>query len=126
MSILPKLEPLLSDVRAEEFLGLHPKTVQRMARSGVDRTTGKADLPQPQPLRPQGQKLSHFEPLLRVEEAATLLGGMHPKTLMRLARLGEVPAIKIGRCWFFRASALNDWVDVQSQPHRPCHTERRM
>jgi excisionase family DNA binding protein len=65
-----------------------------------------------------------FEPLLRVEEAALLLGGMHPKTLMRLARLGEVPALKIGKCWFFRASALNAWVDLQSQPHRPCLTER--
>ena len=28
-----------------------------------------------------------FEPLLTVAEAALLLGGMHPKTLMRLARL---------------------------------------
>ena len=65
-----------------------------------------------------------FEPLLKVEEAALLLGGMHPKTLMRLARLGEVPAIKIGRCWFFRASALNDWIGLQSQSHRPCLTER--
>ena len=65
-----------------------------------------------------------FEPLLRVEEAALLLGGMHPKTLMRLSRMGEVPAIKIGRCWFFRASALNAWVDVQSKSHRPCLTER--
>ena len=38
-----------------------------------------------------------FEPLLTVAEAALLLGGMHPKTLMRLARLGEMPTIKIGR-----------------------------
>ncbi len=65
-----------------------------------------------------------FEPLLTVAEAALLLGGIHPKTLMRLARLGEVPAIKIGRCWFFRASALNDWIGLQSQSHRPCLTER--
>ena len=65
-----------------------------------------------------------FERLLTTNEAATLLGGLHPKTLMRLARLGEVPAVKIGKCWFFRASALNTWVDVQSQEHRPCHTER--
>ena len=91
----------------------------------VDRTTGKAELPQPQPLQSQGQQSSQvFEPLLRVEEAALLLGGMHPKTLMRFARLGEVPAVKIGRCWFFRASALNLWIDVQSRQHRPCHTER--
>lgn len=35
-------------------------------------------------------KIQNLEPLLRVEEAALLLGGMHPKTLMRLARNSEV------------------------------------
>ena len=66
-----------------------------------------------------------FEPLLKASQAALLLGGMHPKTLMRLARLSEVPAIKIGKCWFFRASTLNEWIaGIQSQLHRPCHTER--
>jgi excisionase family DNA binding protein len=66
----------------------------------------------------------NFEPLLRVEEAALLLGGLHPKTLMRFARMGEVPAIKIGKCWFFRASTLNEWVVLHSRQHRPCLTER--
>jgi excisionase family DNA binding protein len=81
---------------------------------------GKAELSQPQPLQTQGQR---FEPLLRVQDAATLLGGMHPKTLMRLARNGEVPAIKIGKCWYFRASSLNLWIDAQCTEHRPCLTE---
>jgi hypothetical protein len=67
---------------------------------------------------------TNFEPLLSAEDAAALLGGMHPKTLMRLARVGEVPAIKIGKFWFFRASTLNEWVVLRSQPHRPCPTER--
>ena len=66
---------------------------------------------------------TQFETLLRVDEAAMLLGGMHPKTLMRLARTGEVPAIKIGKCWFFRASSLNTWIDAQCTQHRPCLTE---
>lgn len=66
----------------------------------------------------------NFEPLLQAGKAAVLLGGMHPKTLMRLARIGDVPAIKIGRTWFFRASTLNEW--VQSQQHRPCHTEKEV
>jgi excisionase family DNA binding protein len=67
---------------------------------------------------------TEFEPLLQAGKAAVLLGGMHPKTLMRLARIGEVPAIKIGRTWFFRASTLDAW--VQSQQHRPCLTEKEM
>lgn len=39
------------------------------------KTMGKAELSQPQPSQIQGQQ---FEPLLRVQDAATLLGGMHP------------------------------------------------
>jgi excisionase family DNA binding protein len=65
----------------------------------------------------------NFEPLLSVQDAAQLLGGMHAKTLMRLARSNEVPAIKIGRHWFFRATSLNEWIDAKCA-HRPCLSER--
>jgi excisionase family DNA binding protein len=51
----------------------------------------------------------HFEPLLDSEEAAALLK-IHPKTLQKLARNGEVDAIQIGKLWRFRASALNRWL----------------
>lgn len=50
-----------------------------------------------------------FEPLLDSEEAAALLK-IHPKTLQKLARNGEVAAIQIGKLWRFRASALDEWV----------------
>jgi len=65
-----------------------------------------------------------FEPLLSDQQAAQLLGNMHPRTLQRLARTGVIPAIKIGRFWFFRASTLDAWVSsqVQSQ-HRPCFSK---
>ena len=56
---------------------------------------------------------STFEPLLSDAEAGKLLG-LHPKTIQRLARRGELPAIRIGRYWRFRASALNQWIDVHS------------
>lgn len=63
----------------------------------------------------------NFEPLLEVAEAAKLLGGMHVKTLMRLARTNEVPAVKIGRHWYFRASILDAWVRAKvHSSHRPC------
>ena len=48
-------------------------------------------------------------PLLDSEEAAALLK-IHPKTLQKLARQGEVTAIQIGKLWRFRASALNRWL----------------
>jgi excisionase family DNA binding protein len=51
-----------------------------------------------------------FEPLLDAEEAARLLR-IHPKTLRRSARLGEIPATRIGRLWRFRASVLNEWLE---------------
>ena len=59
----------------------------------------------PSPFREDG-----FEPLLDSEEAAALLK-IHPKTLQKLARNGEVEAIQIGKLWRFRASALNRWLE---------------
>lgn len=50
-----------------------------------------------------------FEPLLDAIEAAALLR-MHPNTLKRKARLGEIPGRHIGKYWRFRVSDLNDWV----------------
>lgn len=51
-----------------------------------------------------------FEPLLDSSEAAALLK-IHPKTLQKLARNGEITAIHIGKLWRFRASALNEWLE---------------
>ncbi len=36
-----------------------------------------------------------FEPLLNSEESASLLGGIHTKTLQRMARRGELPGYQI-------------------------------
>jgi excisionase family DNA binding protein len=51
-----------------------------------------------------------FEPLLNDVNAAGLLGGMHVKTLQRMARNAQIPTHKIGRYWYFRASELNEWL----------------
>jgi excisionase family DNA binding protein len=52
-----------------------------------------------------------FEPLLSDAQAGNLLG-LHPKTVQRLARDGDVPALRIGRYWRFRASELNEWLET--------------
>lgn len=52
-----------------------------------------------------------FEPLLSDVQAGELLD-LHPKTVQRLARAGDIPAIRIGRYWRFRASELNDWLET--------------
>jgi len=36
-----------------------------------------------------------------------------PRTIYRLIRTGELPAIRIGRQWRFRRSDLDGWVDRQ-------------
>jgi excisionase family DNA binding protein len=53
-----------------------------------------------------------FEPLLIPRQAAALLG-IHPKTLVRMARSGEVPALRMGKHWRFRASLLDAYVADQ-------------
>ncbi|HKW19577.1 MAG TPA: helix-turn-helix domain-containing protein [Terriglobales bacterium] len=67
-----------------------------------------------------------FEPLLDSDEAAALLK-IHPKTLQRMARNGEVPGIQIGKLWRFRASELNAWMQGIIAHSYPCrlNLERR-
>lgn len=52
----------------------------------------------------------NFEPLLNLEEAASILG-MHWKTLERMARTHKVPSLKVGKRWKFRLSSLNTWLE---------------
>ncbi len=54
----------------------------------------------------------HFEQLLSPEEAAPLLG-IHPKTLVKMARACEVPALRVRKHWRFRASLLDAYVTDQ-------------
>ena len=62
------------------------------------------------PLGFPAQTTPVFEQVLSSEEAAALLH-IHPKTLQRLARNGEIPGFRIGRLWGFRASVLNTWLE---------------
>lgn len=49
-----------------------------------------------------------FEPLISAAEAAQLLG-IHPVTILRWAREGRVPHVRLGRKVKFRVSELNSW-----------------
>ena len=61
---------------------------------------------------PVSQPISHFERFLDSREAAALLQ-IHPKTLQRLARKGEIRAMRIGKLWRFRTSDLDAWVHLR-------------
>jgi excisionase family DNA binding protein len=74
---------------------------------------GVPDMPQLIKIPPQSTHYEHcFEPLLDTEEAAALLK-IHPKTLQRMARRGEISGIHIGKLWRFRASDLNEWINAK-------------
>lgn len=44
--------------------------------------------------------------------AAAFLG-IHYKTLERMARMGQVPAMKLGKEWQFLLSLLSEWRELQ-------------
>lgn len=66
------------------------------------------------------QPAPNFEPLLTSEQTAKLLR-VHEKTVQSFARNGRLPAVRVGKSWRFRASALDAWVnsalqsDIQSR-----------
>ena len=55
-------------------------------------------------------QVADLSPFLTTEEGASYLR-IHPRTLARMARDGEIPAFQIGRHWRFRRSDLDAWVD---------------
>ncbi|MGH9438221.1 MAG: helix-turn-helix domain-containing protein [Terriglobia bacterium] len=80
------------------------------------------------PGRPQpGSRLdgaAHgIEKLLTSKEASEVLK-IHPKVLERMAKRGEVPALKVGKFWRYRASMLDAWINSRLQSGRqPCRME---
>jgi excisionase family DNA binding protein len=78
------------------------------------------------PKRANDGSQNQFEPLLDSNEAAELLK-IHPKTLQRMARRGEIPSIQIGKLWRFRGSELNAWAQGIIAHSYPCrlNSERR-
>jgi excisionase family DNA binding protein len=61
------------------------------------------------PILTNDSNTPQFEPLLDSHQAAALIG-IHPKTLQKMARMGHVPAFRVGDLWRFRASGLDGWV----------------
>jgi excisionase family DNA binding protein len=53
-----------------------------------------------------------LSPFLTTDEVLGYLK-VNPRTIYRLIRSGELPAIRIGRQWRFRRRDLDDWLDRQ-------------
>ena len=67
--------------------------------------------------------MSHgIETLLTTKEASQVLK-IHPKVLERMAKRGEAPALKVGKFWRYRPTALDAWINSRLQSGRqPCCT----
>ena len=53
------------------------------------------------------------DPIMTVDEVAEYLN-LHPLTVRRLARDGEIPAFKVGRQWRIKRDLLDRWIADQS------------
>jgi excisionase family DNA binding protein len=64
-----------------------------------------------------------IEALLTTKEASQILK-IHPKVQERMAKRGEVPALKVGKFWRYRATTLDAWINSRLQSARqPCRME---
>ena len=52
--------------------------------------------------------------VMTVDQVAKYLS-LHPLTVRRLARDGEIPALKIGRQWRVKKELLDQWIVEQSE-----------
>ncbi len=67
-----------------------------------------------------GGMSQEIEVLLTSKEASQVLK-IHPKVLERMAKRGEVPALKVGKFWRYRATTLDAWINSRLQSGRqPC------
>ena len=72
--------------------------------------------------------IGHYEPLLGDAEAARFLGGLHPKTVQRMARRGDIPHYRVGKYYRYRASELSTWLVLHSsgQNNPPAHSRKEI
>ena len=52
-------------------------------------------------------------PIMTIDEVAAYLS-LHPLTVRRLAREGEIPAFKVGRQWRVKRKLFDRWMEEQS------------
>jgi excisionase family DNA binding protein len=56
-----------------------------------------------------------FESLLNSREVGKLFG-VHSATVLRMARAGQLPCVKVGKLWRFSGSQLSAWVESGTTP----------
>jgi excisionase family DNA binding protein len=92
--------------------------------SGIDAVSKRSPIGRPEDVRSHSLKPSNsrssqdstsgFEPLFDSVEAARLVR-IHPKTVVRMARRGQINGIRVGKLWRFRLSDLQRYIDTHSR-----------
>jgi excisionase family DNA binding protein len=70
-----------------------------------------------------GGVLHGLEVLLTSKETSQILR-IHPKVVERMAQRGGIPALKVGKFWRYRATALDAWISSKLQPKPRCNSIR--
>ncbi len=55
----------------------------------------------------------NLPPIMTIAEVAQYLG-LHELTVRRLAREGQIPALKLGRQWRVKRDLLEKWIEKRS------------
>jgi excisionase family DNA binding protein len=106
----------MSSVRVARLIGTEPPVEPPGSHPEVE-STGSPPSP------PGASAANGIEKLLTSKEASEVLQ-IHPKVLERMAKRGEVPALKVGKFWRYRASTLDAWINSRLQSGRqPCRME---
>ena len=67
---------------------------------------------------------THCIEILLTSKEASLVLKIHSKVLERMAKRGEVPALKVGKFWRYRATTLDAWINSRLKSARqPCRME---
>ncbi len=91
-------------------------------RNSTNDSTSAGDLPVPREVMnriPDG-----IEAPLTSEEASQVLK-IHPKVLERMAKRGEIPALKVGKVRRYRVSALDAWINSRLQSGKCGNGQRK-
>jgi excisionase family DNA binding protein len=65
-------------------------------------------------IAPQAGNADGEQPFLTTAEVEATLR-VKPRTIYRLIRIGDLPAVRVGRQWRFRRSDLDRWLESQRQ-----------
>lgn len=57
--------------------------------------------------------MEKLDPIITIDEIAKYLN-LHPLTVRRLARDGEIPAFRVGRQWRAKRAILDQWLAEES------------